>query len=157
MTINEIRAAIRDELAALEQTRARLLGALDALEPKAASAEEPAKTIGPIGKSAVKRKLAPRGANIKKILDYVAEHPGARAAEIAAATEIKGTVVMATTHTLAKQGTLHKLELGGRAVAYELPQRPNGRAQTLRLNVQTLATPERELKDRRVAYVTQEG
>lgn len=75
-------------------------------------------------KSATKKRSAnrraPRGANKQAILAALRKQPGASAAQIAAATGIKSTVVSSSLANLAKQGEVKRTKRKGR-VTWKVP------------------------------------
>jgi hypothetical protein len=62
---------------------------------------------------------ARRGANVEAITGYVSAHPGATAAEIAAATGIDRGIVYSATSRLAASGRLRRISRGERQVGYQ--------------------------------------
>src|SRR4051794_11782325 len=61
---------------------------------------------------------APRGENLRRIREAVAERPGATAGEIASATGIARPTVASTLGKLARDGELEKTTLPSRGVGY---------------------------------------
>jgi predicted HTH transcriptional regulator len=95
---------LQDQLDGLEDALRRLTGR---------EARKPAAKKSAAKKSAANGR-APRGANKAAILRALKEKPGASAAEIAAATGIKSTVVSSSLTNLAKQGEVKRTKRNGR-------------------------------------------
>src|SRR3954451_13401479 len=67
---------------------------------------------------------APRGENLRRIREAVAERPGATAGEIASATGIARPTVASTLGKLARAGELERTELPSGRVGYRPPSGP---------------------------------
>jgi hypothetical protein len=121
--LREIEAQL-DGYEELARERDRLRRALhelrsdDGARPGRASATPPA-----AGRASSLRRRggrrARRGANVEAITGYVSAHPGATAAEIAAATGIDRGIVYSATSRLAASGRLRRLSRGKRQVGYQ--------------------------------------
>jgi len=90
---------LQDQLSDLEDALRRLAGR-DGHKPSATKRSP--------------RRRAPRGANKQAILAALKQQPGASAAEIAAATGVKATVVSSSLSALAKQGEVKRTKRNGR-------------------------------------------
>ena len=111
-------AEIEAELAPfaeLEAERDRLRRALSALrnEPDATAVGNSRR-----GGNARGARRAPRGSNLKAIVTYVSENPGATSGEIAAATGISRGVVYSAVSRLTNAGKLARSPKGDGQVAY---------------------------------------
>ena len=95
-----------------EQLR-RIIELLDA--PPPAPAPPPLKPAAAPG--SVDARRAPQGANKRRILTLVMEHPGITAAEIARTTGLKRTVVASTMSRLKRTGELEPHGKGARVPA----------------------------------------
>lgn len=137
-------ALLRARIAELDAEQTRLIRALDALTD---DSRAPAPAVKP------RRKPAPPGTTEAKIVGYVTEHPGTRPREIVKATGMPSSMIGTTLTKLAREGKVRRTVHSGSHTTYDIP--PPG--DVVKLNVQTVGTPARELRDRRVAYVTQEG
>jgi DNA-binding MarR family transcriptional regulator len=121
--LREIEAQL-DGYEELARERDRLRRALhelrsdDGARPGRASATPPA-----AGRASSRRRRggrrARRGANVEAITGYVSAHPGATAAEIAAATGIDRGTVYSATSRLAATGRLRRISRGERQVGYQ--------------------------------------
>jgi hypothetical protein len=112
-------AEIEQELAPyaeLEAERARLRRALSALrnEPDPAGSGNGSRRGG----NARGARRAARGSNLKAIVTFVSENPGATSGEIAAATGISRGVVYSAVSRLTNAGRLARSPKGDGQVAY---------------------------------------
>jgi IclR helix-turn-helix domain len=108
----------------LVRERDRLRRALHELRGEsAAGARAAGGAAAPSGRRSSRRRgsgrRAQRGSNVAAITNYVAEHPGATAAEIAEGTGIDRSVVYSATSRLASAGRLRRAPKGDRQVGYE--------------------------------------
>ena len=123
-------------LAELEQERARLQQALEALRPGASrtspsadDGERPtsARTSGRTSGKRTRRRSsgagrrATRGSNIDAILEHVGKNPGATAGGLAEATGISRGVVYSAVSRLTSAGRLRREQLADGQVGYHLP------------------------------------
>src|SRR3954451_4243535 len=115
--LDRILAEIRERLdasrEAYEESR-RLEAALEALG--SGPAEERSRPRAPSRRAS--RSRAPRGENLRRVRELVAERPGATAAEIAAGTGIARPTVASTLAKLARDSELEKTTLASRAIGY---------------------------------------
>src|SRR3954471_16420208 len=121
--LDRILAEIRDRLdasrAAYEESQ-RLEAALRALgSGRAPEPSRPRATSRPAPRSRPRAPArAPHGETQRRIRAFVAEHPGATAGEIAAATGIARPTVASTLGKLAREGELEKTKLASGGVGY---------------------------------------
>src|SRR5215211_7015157 len=108
--LGEIRERLDASRDAYEESR-RLEAALVALGE--ARPEPRSRT-----RSARSSSRAPRGENLRRIREVVAERPGATAGEIASATGIARSTVASTLGKLARDGELKRAELPSGRVGY---------------------------------------
>jgi hypothetical protein len=115
----EIRERLEASRGAYEESQ-RLEAALTALgRGRAAEPSRPRATSRRASRSRARSSVrAPRGENLRRIRELVAERPGATAAEIAAATGIARPTVASTLGKLARDGELEKTMLPSGAVGY---------------------------------------
>jgi sugar-specific transcriptional regulator TrmB len=93
-----------DEYERLEAARAVLLNGEPPQPRRSAPAGSPRRPAGTRRRARARR--APRGANREAILAYVADHPGASAAEISDATGIPRPTTHTTVSQLKRKGDL---------------------------------------------------
>jgi sugar-specific transcriptional regulator TrmB len=111
-------AEIEEQLrpyAELEQERERLRRALSALRNEPGSADTGAPRRGGNARGA---RRAARGSNLKAIVAYVTDNPGATSGEIASATGISRGVVYSAVSRLTNAGRLARSPKGDGQVAY---------------------------------------
>jgi hypothetical protein len=114
--LGEIRQRLAASRDAYEESR-RLEAALAALGP--AGALPHSVSAGPTPRARhAQRSRAPRGENLRRIREIVAERPGASAGEIASATGIGRPTVASTLAKLARDGELERTELPSGRVGY---------------------------------------
>src|SRR3954471_23369686 len=119
--LDRILAEIRDRLDASREAyeeSQRLEAALTALgRGRAPEPSRPRATSRRASRSRARSSArAPRGENLRRIREIVADRPGATAAEIAAATGIARPTVASTLGKLARDGELEKTKLPSGAV-----------------------------------------
>jgi DNA-binding transcriptional ArsR family regulator len=108
-----------------EQLR-RVIELLDAPAPPATLRSRPASLKPAVAPASVDARRAPQGANKRRILALVMEHPGITAAEISRSTGLKRTVVASTMSRLKRTGELEQYGKGARVP-------PDREAETLAL------------------------
>src|SRR4051794_40095365 len=115
--LTEIRERLDASREAYEESQ-RLEAALTALgSARAAEASRPRATSR-CASSSRSSARAPRGENLRRIREVVAERPGATAGEIASATGVARPTVASTLGKLARDGELEKTKLPSGAVGY---------------------------------------
>ena len=108
--------------AAFEESR-RLEAALAALNAAAggdAAAPEPAESPRAPGRGRSASGRAPRGENRRRLLEALADRPGATAAQLAQVTGIARPTAASTLAKLAADAHVRRVELPGGAVGFEL-------------------------------------
>jgi hypothetical protein len=127
--LKEIEEQLRP-FAALEDERRRLTDALGALrggnaaDARVAGAAPDASPVRQRRTRRVSRGgRAPRGSNLRAILEYVGGNPGATAGEIATATDISRGVVYSATSRLSSSGKLQREQKPDGQVGYRLVSR----------------------------------
>src|SRR4051794_31407782 len=121
--LREIEAQL-DGYEQLARERDRLQRALHELRSHDGARPEPASaTPRAAGRASSRRRRGGRrarhGANVAAITGYLSAHPGATAAEIAAATGIDRGIVYSATSRLAASGRLRRISRGERQVGYQ--------------------------------------
>jgi hypothetical protein len=122
--IRERRAASRDAYEESQRLEAALI-ALGSPRESTSTSERPQRAERPrAGASSSTR--APRGENLRRIREAVADRPGASAGEIASATGIARPTVASTLGKLAREGEFERAELPGGRVGYRTAQSAAG-------------------------------
>src|SRR3954454_18890030 len=119
--LDRILAEIRDRLDASREAyeeSQRLEAALTALRSGGPAEASPPRATSRRASRSRSSARAPRGENLRRIREVVAERPGATDGEIAAATGIARPTVASTLAKLARDGELEKTTLASRAIGY---------------------------------------
>src|SRR5262245_29901159 len=135
--LNRVRAEITERLDVLRpavEEAAELEAALAAFGGLSPSAPQLPKPAPPHSFASAKRgaarsrpaKRAPKGANRAAVLRAVDERPGASAAELAAASGVKGGVLYALLRGLVERDELVKQNLPSSSAGYSLPRGESG-------------------------------
>jgi len=124
--INEIDSEAKRIRAEIDKQRKDLERRIKPLQGQLSDLEDALRRLArrdghkPAAKKQPSSGRAPRGANKQAILAALKKQPGASAAEIAAATGIKTTVVSSSLTALAKQGEVKRAKRNGR-VTWKTP------------------------------------
>jgi hypothetical protein len=115
--LREIRERLAELRGAVVEAE-RLEAALKALETAGADTPAPPRARSSTPESP--RKRAPRGANREKALEVIAERPGVTVAELASATGIARNALYGVTRSLADNGVIERVALGGDAFGFRI-------------------------------------
>jgi len=125
----------------------RLQAALAALEqPESSTRASRPSTAGRAPKRSL-RSRAPRGENVRKVRETIAERPGATAGEVAAATGMGRATAATTLGKLARDGELERTTLPSGRVGFRLAVQEKPELQDALASIHRFGGPVRPVRE----------